>query len=205
MKLLTPPQRKVREEVKEDTKVQKKVRPVIKKKKKKEENSEYELKVQGIILTKIKCEHEQVVRAERENKESVPLLYGSLHIGVLALTMNNTFYKIKKESDNENISELRLMLEVSFKYKDGDIIKQHQIINELKTLEAKKLKLNNVYLRKDHICKTHVDNNGRRINTYFVKVWADELQYDYSKPKTKRRITPPDVLKEFNFNHYAID
>lgn len=164
---------------------------------------------QGKILSKVDCHNERLVKAERFNKpvEEVPLTYGSLRMGVNLIQIEDVVYSVDRRSEDKDIKEVRLILEISYKFnKKGEIRNAHSVVDELKVGEVFELHMNSAFLSKDHILKYASVGKGKVIKSYFIKSWADRIDF-LSTPELKmgtQLITPKNVLHKVNLNKELI-
>lgn len=164
---------------------------------------------QGKILSKVDCHNERIVKAARFNKsvEEVPLTFGSLRMGVNLIQMDDTIYTVDRRSNDTDIREVRLILEISYKFnKEGKIKEAHDVINELTVGNPFQLHMDSAFLSKDHLLKYAGAGKGRVVKSYFIKSWADRINF-LSTPELKmgsELITPKDVLKRINLNKELI-
>ena len=156
---------------------------------------------QGTILSKVNCHNERRVHARRLNKslEEVPLMFGSLRMGVNVICFDNDSYRIDKTSKAQNISEERLVLEISFKLNpDGTVCDEYDIVNNLVKGGTYELTMEDAFISKHHYLKFISGKANRTIKSYFIKSWADRINL-LSTPSLRPgnlTIEPREVVKK---------
>jgi len=164
---------------------------------------------QGTILSKVACQNERHVRADLLNKsvDEIPLTFGSLRMGVNLISFDDVVYHIDRRSNNKDIKEQRLILEISFKYDiDGNVIEAHDVVNELNKGEQFELSMNSAFITKNHYLKFVSGGKGRTIKSYFIKSWADKINF-LSTPELQvgtELITPKQVVQKVSLDKELI-
>lgn len=166
---------------------------------------------QGTILSKVACHNEREVRAQATGKpiEEVPLTFGSLRMGVniIKLDQENITYNIDRRTDEPNIKEQRLILEISYKFdKNGDIIQAHEVIEELEVNKKFELIMDSAFITEKHYLKFLNIGHGETIKSYFIKSWADNI-YFLNVPSLQigtQQITPKEIVKKFSLNKQLV-
>lgn len=170
---------------------------------------------QGTILSKVECHHERKVRAELLNKplEEVPLTFGSLRMGVNVIALYNSnnnisnIYNVDKYSNEKDIKEERLILEISFKYnKEGSIIEEHKVVEELIKGEQFELVMDSAFISKKHNLKLINTSSNGIIKSYFMKSWADKINY-FTIPELEKAtelITPKEMVQKISLDKELI-
>ena len=168
---------------------------------------------QGTILSKVACHNERQVHAQRLNKpvEEIPLTFGSLRMGVnlIAFYENDqrVVYNVDRRSTDKDIKEQRLILEISFKYdRDGNVIEAHEVVNELVKGQQFELTMDSAFITKNHYLKFVSGGKGRTIKSYFIKSWADKINF-LSTPELQmgtQLITPKQVVQRVSLDKELI-
>lgn len=164
---------------------------------------------QGTILSNVACHNEREVRARQLGKpiEEVPLTFGSLRMGVNLIKLDDTVFNIDRKTNNPNIKEQRLILEISYKFdKQGDIIEAHQVIEELEVNKKYELVMDSGFITEKHYLKFISAGNNKTIKSYFIKSWADNI-YFLTEPELQlgaKQITPKEVVKKFSLNEQLV-
>lgn len=137
------------------------------------------LKVKGIVLSKIDCLLERQMQAARLKKETkeVPLKYGSMRVGVnlIQFEEDNNIYQINKES-LDFVKEERIILEISYKYNEyGQIVDEHDVVRHMHNKMPILLNVEHSYVSPKHYVKFINMGTSQTIKSYFIKCWADKV------------------------------
>ena len=159
---------------------------------------------QGIVLSNVACHNERRRTAQRLNKDisEVPLRYGSVRVAINRLQLDGVLYSIDKSSDDEDIRENRLILEISYKFdEDENIVEEHEIVNDLIVGQEFDLHMNHTFIKKNHLMKVINPGTPNAIRSYFIKSWADHI--DFLTPaevneEASSSIKPIEVVHTFN-------
>ena len=164
--------------------------------------------IQGVIVSKVACNHERIIRAKRENKEleDVPLRYGSLRMVVNLIQLDGISYLINRKPQEKGIKEERLILEISYRfdYKKelqlARIIDEHSIIYNMNQDDYLEIELSHGFIVKNHYMTIINPGTKKPIKTYFLKAWANDI-VNVSDPVIKpqgKKIRPVSVIRCMN-------
>jgi hypothetical protein len=161
--------------------------------------------VQGKILSEVICYIEREKQAAKRNipLESVPLKYGAIRLAVNLIELENKVHVINKSSKDASIKQERLILEISYKFdKDGKVISDHEIIEELHKGQDVELTLDQGYIAKNHHLKLINTAPNSIVKSYFVKCWADKISFLNVPEMTPENstITPKEVVTKMSLN-----
>lgn len=161
--------------------------------------------VQGKVLSKVECHKERQIQAERKGLtlDNVPLKYGSVRIAVNLIQLGETVYLIDKSPRDFSIKEERLILEISYKFDvEGNIISEHDIINDFNIREDIELVMDDAYVAKNHYLKLINVGEYTTIKSYFLKSWANKIYFlnCVAALPFDNTITPKTVVQRLNMN-----
>ena len=170
------------------------------------EINQHKITFEGIVLSKVKCNNERKVYAQKVGKkiEEIPIRFGSLRLGVNNIIIDNKLHVIDKMSERENLSEERLLLEISYRYKGNEsLIEEHEVIDEIEVGNNYSITINSTFISKNHYSKILPIKNGNIIKSYFIKAWADEIYFidEVSKKMPTNKITPLEIIKRVAINN----
>jgi hypothetical protein len=136
-----------------------------------------------------------------EKKEKV-----SIRLAVNKIELEGTTYNIDKASSSPEIKEQRLILEISYRYKDNEIVEEHDVVNDINVGNSYSITLDKSYVHKNHIMKLIPGGNNTVIKSYFFKAWANYIYFldEPSLPDTTESIEPLRVLKNQNMDKNLI-
>lgn len=160
--------------------------------------------VQGKVLSKVECHKERQVQAQRKGLQldSVPLKYGAVRIAVNLIELQDTVYLIDKSSKDFSIKEERLILEISYKFDvNGNIISEHDIVNDLEIKDDVELIMEDAYVAKNHYLKL-INAGQETIKSYFLKSWANKIYFlnSITELPSNNIIKPKSVIQKLNMN-----
>lgn len=166
--------------------------------------------VQGVVVSKVACNNERVIRAEREGKrlEDVPLRYGSLRMAVNLIQLDGIPYLINRKAQEKGIKEERLILEISYRFdyekelQTGVIIDEHSIIYNINQGDYLEIEMSHGFVVKNHYMSIINPSSTKPVKTYFLKAWADDI-VRMSNPVVKprgKKIRPVSVIRCMNID-----
>lgn len=158
---------------------------------------------QGKVLSKVDCHIERQKQAERTNThiDEVPLKYGSVRLGVNLIQFEGVTYTINRNSIDKDIKEERLILEISYKFdREGNIVPEHEIINEFNIGDNLELNMDSAFISKQHYLKLINVGIGTTIKSYFIKSWANRIDFlNVAEMEGKNNfITPKTIVQKIS-------
>lgn len=158
---------------------------------------------QGKVLSKVDCHIERQKQAERSNThiDEVPLKYGSVRLGVNLIQFEGVTYTINRASIDKDIKEERLILEISYKFdSEGNIVSEHEIINEFNIGDNLELDMDSAFISKQHYLKLINVGIGTTIKSYFIKSWANRIDFlNVAEMEGKNNfITPKTIVQKIS-------
>jgi hypothetical protein len=165
--------------------------------------------VQGKVLSKVECHKERQIQAERRGitLDQIPLKYGSIRVAVNLIKLKDTVYLIDKTSNDYNIKQERLILEISYKFNtNGNIIDEHNVIDDLSIKEDIELIMDDAFVAKNHYLKFINVGSQTTIKSYFLKSWANKIYFlnSIADLPFDEIIAPREVIKTLNLNKELI-
>ncbi len=165
--------------------------------------------IQGKVLSKVECHKEREFEAERKNItiDKVPLKYGSVRIAVNLIKLGQEVYIINKETNESNVKEERLILEISYKFdNEGNVIEDHDIINDFQVKEELEMIMDDAFVSKNHYLKFINTTSNQVIKSYFLKSWANKIYFlnCVEAMPADGDITPKEVIKQLNLNDQLV-
>lgn len=168
---------------------------------------------QGIVLSHVACHNERRRASERLNKpiEEIPLMFGSVRMAINKIQLDGQVFDIDKSSTVSSIKEQRLILEISYKfdYKNvapgelaGPIIEEHSVVEDMKVNHRYSLHMTDSRVNNKHYMKLINPSAGNAIKSYFLKAWADDINFldEPSLTSSQLTVSPQEIVKGFNLN-----
>jgi hypothetical protein len=161
--------------------------------------------IQGKVLSKVACHKERQIQADRKGLtlDSVPLKYGAIRVAINVIQLEEDVYLIDKASNDYDIKEERLILEISYKFdKEGNIVKDHDVINDLEINEGVELIMDDAFVAKNHYLKLLTAGPHETIKSYFLKSWANKIYFlnAIAELPASSTIKPKEVIKRLNLD-----
>jgi hypothetical protein len=163
--------------------------------------------LQGKVITNIACKRERELYAERNGKslEEVPIKYGSARISINKVRIDSKgeeVYWVNKISESPDIREVRLLLEISYRFDSAlNIVPEHDVMEMLEVGQSYDLILSELNVSPKHHKKLLVLPGRKPILTYFVKTWADCIEFvDLPTLQAGSHSLSPSLISQYSSN-----